>query len=73
MIYTCDFNHLLCYPFPEIDFLNDVTDINECEDPSPCDQGFTCQNKEGTYECQCDQPMPNNAGVPVECQGNKYS
>ena len=37
-------------------------DIDECEEPSRCDQG--CTNSNGSYECSCD------AGYELDTNGH---
>ena len=53
--YSCKLNDLICF----------LADINECTN-SPCQNGATCVNLQGSYRCDCKSGYNGN-----KCENGK--
>ena len=46
-----------------------ISDINECEGPSPCDENALCVNTPGSFTCACNEGY---SGDGMTCTGQNF-
>ena len=46
-----------------------ISDINECEGPSPCDENAQCANTIGSFTCACNEGY---SGDGMTCTGQNF-
>ena len=46
-----------------------ISDINECEGPSPCDENAQCANTPGSFTCACNEGY---SGDGMTCAGQNF-
>ena len=47
-----------------------ISDINECEGPSPCDENAQCANTIGSFTCACNEGY---SGDGMTCTGQNFN
>ena len=47
-----------------------ISDIDECEGPSPCDENAQCTNTIGSFTCDCNEGY---SGDGMTCTGQNFN